>query len=61
MADNMKKIILLAFCVFTFIGTLKAQKLPPFWQDIVSFKKQDSLQLPQQQGIVFVGSSSFTK
>lgn len=57
----MKKLILLAFCVFTFLGTLKAQKLPPFWQDIVAFKKQDSLQLPQQQGIVFVGSSSFTK
>lgn len=57
----MKKIILLALGICCLLSTLQAQKLPPFWQDIVAFKKQDSLQLPQQQGIVFVGSSSFTK
>jgi hypothetical protein len=32
--------------------------VPAFWQDIVAFKKQDSLQLPQEQSILFVGSSS---
>lgn len=57
----MKKLILFALCLSSFLDTLQAQKLPPFWQDIVAFKKQDSLQSPQKQAILFVGSSSFTK
>jgi lysophospholipase L1-like esterase len=34
---------------------------PPFWNEIVAFKKQDSLHHPQRGGILFVGSSSFRK
>lgn len=34
---------------------------PPFWSDIEAFKKQDSLHMPPQNEILFVGSSSFTK
>lgn len=31
-----------------------------FWNDIQSFKKQDSVSFPPQNAILFVGSSSFT-
>lgn len=57
----MKKILLLIAFIVTFQNILKAQKMPTFWQDIVAFKKQDSLQSPQKQAILFIGSSSFTK
>ena len=33
----------------------------PFWDDIQAFKHQDSIQMPPQHAILFVGSSSFTK
>ena len=32
---------------------------PPFWEEIQNFKKQDSLNPPAQDQILFVGSSSF--
>lgn len=34
---------------------------PPFRSDIQAFKKADSIQMPAKGGILFVGSSSFTK
>ena len=34
---------------------------PPFYQDIQAFKTKDSIQFPQKNAILFVGSSSFTK
>lgn len=34
---------------------------PPFWNDIIAFKKQDSIQPVPSNSILFVGSSSFTK
>ena len=34
---------------------------PPFWEDIQNFKKQDSINPPPKNAILFVGSSSFTK
>lgn len=40
---------------------LHAQENPPFYSDIQSFKKQDSLHFPPKHAILFVGSSSFTK
>ena len=40
---------------------VQAQNAPAFWQDIVSFKKKDSAQMPPTNAILFVGSSSFTK
>jgi len=33
---------------------------PPFWSDIQSFKKQDSVAFPPKNAILFIGSSSFT-
>jgi lysophospholipase L1-like esterase len=38
---------------------LQAQDLPPFFNDIRAFKKQDSLQHPPKNAILFTGSSSF--
>ncbi len=32
----------------------------PFWNDIQKFKQKDSVTMPSNKGIVFVGSSSFT-
>ena len=37
-----------------------AQQKTPFYQEIEAFKKADSLQMPVKNGILFVGSSSFT-
>lgn len=34
---------------------------PAFWTDIVAFKKQDVVQAPPENSILFVGSSSFTR
>ena len=56
----MKKISLLAVFLCT-IGLLQAQPTPPFWQDVLAFKKQDSAQAPPAHPIVLVGSSSFTR
>jgi lysophospholipase L1-like esterase len=39
--------------------TAQEQKFP-FWDDIQSFKKEDSLHKPPLHAILFVGSSSFT-
>ncbi len=33
---------------------------PPFYKDIQAFKKQDSLNVPPKDAILFIGSSSFT-
>lgn len=40
--------------------TIHAQQ-PAFWNDIQIFKKQDSVNPPPKNAILFVGSSSFTK
>ncbi|MHC2991236.1 hypothetical protein OB13_06415 [Pontibacter sp. HJ8] len=42
------------------LPALQAQdQKPPFWDEIQTFKQQDSLQQPPRQAILFVGSSSF--
>jgi lysophospholipase L1-like esterase len=52
----------LALFLLFFSATLVAQNTkPPFWDDIQSFKKQDSLKFPAKGQILFTGSSSFTK
>jgi len=40
---------------------LGQEKKSPFWEDIQSFKKQDSISFPAKHSILFIGSSSFTK
>lgn len=57
----MKKIF---FCVLLYVAlqsTSVAQTAPAFWNDIVAFKKLDSVQPVQAQSILLIGSSSFTK
>ena len=47
--------------LFILIAQFVFAQQPPFWEDIQAFKKEDSLHMPQQHAILFVGSSSFTK
>lgn len=51
--------VLLALLLLT--ATQAIAQHPPFWSDIQRFKKADSTQQPAKNGILFVGSSSFTK
>ncbi|WP_374948286.1 GDSL-type esterase/lipase family protein [Mucilaginibacter sp.] len=53
------KIILLFLLAAT--GVAKAQTGFPFDNEIRDFKKQDSLQMPPKNGILFIGSSSIRK
>jgi lysophospholipase L1-like esterase len=55
--NRLFKIILSLVFVVNFFVTY-AQK-PPYWNEIQAFKKQDSVSLPPQNAILFVGSSSF--
>ena len=50
---------IILFCFLLYSCLISAQQ-PPFWSDIEAFKAQDSIQMPAQQQILFVGSSSFT-
>ncbi len=50
-----------SFCLLLFaLQAIKAQN-PPFYNEIQSFKKQDSISFPPKNEILFIGSSSFTK
>lgn len=51
--------LILVFLLF--IKVCAAQEPAPFYNDIQAFKKQDSINPPPQNAILFVGSSSFTK
>lgn len=56
----MKKQLLLFFFLLVSIFST-AQSSPAFWQEIVAFKKKDSAQMPPNNAILFVGSSSFAR
>ena len=51
--------IFLLFLLISNVIHAQEQK-PAFWNDIQAFKKQDSLSFPAKDGILFIGSSSFT-
>lgn len=51
--------ILFTFCLFFKVDAQQSQL--PFAKEIAKFKHDDSLQMPEQNAILFVGSSSFTK
>jgi lysophospholipase L1-like esterase len=53
--------LLLFVSTFTFAQEKPAPAAPPFWNDMVRFKKLDETNKPQSGAILFVGSSSFTK
>jgi lysophospholipase L1-like esterase len=54
-----KTFIILLFLIPFYVAKAQPAK-HPFWDDIQSFKKQDSIQFPPENAILFVGSSSFT-
>jgi len=55
----MKRLFFLLLIAQTAIGAYAQH--PPFWDEIQSFKKADSLNPPPTHPIVFTGSSSFRK
>lgn len=50
----------LFFIVFLYSSLSFAQQKAPFYEEVQAFKKADSLQMPVKNGILFIGSSSFT-
>lgn len=56
----MKTLKLLVLFLFLF-ATSRAQEQPAFYQEILNFKKQDSLKFPPKNAVLFIGSSTFTK
>lgn len=54
--------LLLLFILITFVGKDAAaqNKETPFWEEIQSFKQKDKEAFPPEDGILFIGSSSFT-
>ncbi len=60
----MKNILKIFACFLLYLSVLPngyTQETAPFYSDIQSFKKQDSLHFPPAHAILFIGSSSFTK
>ena len=54
------RFILFSVLVIFSVGVAAQKEMPPFWEDIQVFKKQDSISFPGTGKILFVGSSSFT-
>lgn len=59
MNSKNRRLVLWMFFVSLFVQ-VHAQPGTAFWNDIVAFRKADSLQTPAAGQILFVGSSSFT-
>lgn len=57
----MKRIKIIIAFLFTCNAIVAQDAKPAFYDDIQSFKKQDSINMPPKNAILFVGSSSFTK
>ncbi len=58
--NRFQKELFLAFTFLFLAGFIKAQNTP-FYSEIQSFKKEDSLHFPPKHAILFLGSSSFRK
>ena len=56
----MKRSVLIFLFIVSFYCDVLSQAQPPFWKEILSFKKMDSIQQPPKNSILFIGSSSFT-
>ena len=57
----MKKMLFFLLVITTLYAPAGAQTAPPYWEDIVAFKKADAATPPPAAPILFVGSSSFTR
>lgn len=58
---NVARRIFLMLFICLLLSKAYAQVCPPFWKDILAFKKLDSVSAPPKDAILLVGSSSFTK
>ena len=56
-----RKVFIGCLLVLSLLNTIvvSAQEPAPYWNEIIGFKKQDSLHRPPKKAILFVGSSSF--
>lgn len=54
-----KKAVLLFVLFAVSASMVRAQSAPPFWNEILAFRRQDSAQFPAANQVLFVGSSSF--
>lgn len=57
----MQKIFVSLFVLCVLHSSISAQTAPPFWAEIKAFQYRDSINPVAPNGILFVGSSSFTK
>ncbi len=57
----MKSFLLFSWIFLQFNSNILAQDYPNYWSEIQSFKKQDFINPPIKNPILFIGSSSFTK
>ena len=55
----MKKQFLTLIGLFIFCTSMHSQECPILWNEILEFKKNDSIDKPRKDAILFVGSSSF--
>lgn len=55
------KIYKITFLFLFFVFAAGAQENAAFYNEILSFKKQDSLKFPAKDAVLFIGSSTFTK
>lgn len=56
----LKKVIYSIFVLFATLSVLAQNNNAPFYNDVLAFKKQDSVKAPPKNAILFIGSSSFT-
>lgn len=55
-----KQIFYFSLFLILISGGVSAQVKPAYWKEIQEFKHKDSVAMPPKNGILFVGSSSFT-
>lgn len=56
---NTLHLVLLLLCYLVLPAAQAQEEKPPFWDEIQTYKQQDSVQMPPKDAILFVGSSSF--
>lgn len=52
-------VLVLLVVMWQGMGSSSCAQKPPFYDEIQNFKKQDSIEMPPKNSILFVGSSSF--
>lgn len=58
---NTKMILQFLLALLICSATVQAQEKFPFWKEVQAFRAQDSLQFPEPNQILLIGSSSFTR